>query len=471
MTEHFAMFDGAVWVQLWQVTALVIVVGIVSRFACRHRPHLAYLLWMVVLAKCLTPPILSSEWSVFSQLQQQLSFEPTRIATLPDVEAKPLVIVARTNETASLANELEATKLTVLPSQPTASEFPPIDVEDRSSRATAIPDSQHTASASVGNSASVFDLLPTEWTLANWLSRGWLIGVIAYLLYFGFRRFQCAAVLRRSQLETSNELASLCESVRKRMKLKRPVRIHVTSRGIGPAVFGLLRPVILLPQHLLESRDDAQIETILAHELQHIKRGDTLVAWFQIMVQALWWFNPLIWWMNRQIVRERERCCDDEVVSGIDGDPELYAQTLLDVLRSTHEARSVPGVPGIRPVDLTKKRLEHIMSDRRRFAQTPKSYWLLLIVLLAILIPGAAVSLSNDKPAKSDPIVLRLDSKGKVYVLGRKVAVTEIKPILEQLIKLVAITDADGNQTPPTVSIQAAADANPAHVKKLIEVC
>ncbi len=57
------------WTQLWQVTLVAMIVAIVVRLACRRRPHLAYVLWLVVLVKCLTPPLWSSPTSLFSWAQ------------------------------------------------------------------------------------------------------------------------------------------------------------------------------------------------------------------------------------------------------------------------------------------------------------------------------------------------------------------------------------------------------------------
>ena len=56
---------GMAWAQLWQVTVLIVAVGLLVRVLCRRRPHLAYVLWMVVIVKCLTPPLWSSPTGVF----------------------------------------------------------------------------------------------------------------------------------------------------------------------------------------------------------------------------------------------------------------------------------------------------------------------------------------------------------------------------------------------------------------------
>ena len=295
----------------------------------------------------------------------------------------------------------------------------------------------------------------------------WFSGVCVCTVLIVARRIACSVVLQRSRLDVDAELESQCRRVAERLGIRRRVRLLVTSRSVGPAVFGVFRPVIVLPKRVLDGRGSDQVETILAHELLHLRRGDTLVGLLQVMVQAVWWFHPLVWWANRQIVRERERCCDDEVVSSLRCEPSDYAQTLLDVLKSTRRVPAIPGVPGIRRVELTTRRLEHIMTGGRRHYRNPKLHWLLLFVRVAVFVPGAALTFSgDDKADEPQPIRLHLDADGKVLVLGRKVGPDQLKPILRQLLKLA--TDGD---TKPAVSIQADEEAKHESLVKLVDLC
>lgn len=126
------------------------------------------------------------------------------------------------------------------------------------------------------------------------------------------------------------------------------MRLVVCQRPIGPAVFSILRPVILLPQSLVTSSSADQLEPILAHELVHLRRGDTVVGLLQLLGQSLWWFHPLVWWANRKATCERERCCDEEVVAAFGFEPADYAQRLLDVLQRKHELIPLRAFPGLR---------------------------------------------------------------------------------------------------------------------------
>jgi len=95
-----------------------------------------------------------------------------------------------------------------------------------------------------------------------------------------------------------------------------------------PIVVGTIRPMILLPTSLVEQSEPRHVDAILAHELAHVKRDD--YAWQMLLkfVQALYWYNPLIWLLARSIASVRERACDEYCIHAL-GDSRRYADALL----------------------------------------------------------------------------------------------------------------------------------------------
>lgn len=106
-----------------------------------------------------------------------------------------------------------------------------------------------------------------------------------------------------------------------------------------------VRPVIIFPEHIIEKFTEPELRAILYHELAHIKRKDILTNWFQILTQILYFFNPLVWYANRQIRIEREQACDDRVLEGGKEERKSYADALLKVVEicSVRE-RDLPSV-------------------------------------------------------------------------------------------------------------------------------
>ena len=125
------------------------------------------------------------------------------------------------------------------------------------------------------------------------------------------------------------------------------LRAVVTAAAVEPGVFGIRRPVLLLPAGLEAKLSPAQLEAVLAHERCHLRRRDNLWAALHMLVEALFWYFPPVWWLGGKLVAERERACD-EAVLGAGGDREAYAGGLLAVCRFYVETplRCAAGVSG-----------------------------------------------------------------------------------------------------------------------------
>ena len=110
--------------------------------------------------------------------------------------------------------------------------------------------------------------------------------------------------------------------------LEIPVPVMSAPGLIEPGVFGILRPVLLLPECIVERLNEAQLDAILSHEFCHVRRRDNLTAAIHMAVQAIFWFHPLTWWIGSRLVDERERACDEEVLRH-GCKPNVYAEGIL----------------------------------------------------------------------------------------------------------------------------------------------
>ncbi len=118
------------------------------------------------------------------------------------------------------------------------------------------------------------------------------------------------------------------------MNLRRPVRLLESARVAVPMTVGWLKPVVLLPVGVLTGLSPRQLEAVLAHELAHIGRHDYLVNLVQSVVDVLFFYHPVTWWLSARVRQEREHCCDDVAVA-LTGNPVALAQALaaLETLR------------------------------------------------------------------------------------------------------------------------------------------
>jgi bla regulator protein blaR1 len=179
----------------------------------------------------------------------------------------------------------------------------------------------------------------------------------------------CAAVLgmwwtRWRRMRAVVRQASSCG-------IEAPIPVLSSPTLIEPGVFGILRPVLLLPEGITGRLTRDQLSAILAHELCHVRRRDNLTAAVHMAVEAIFWFHPLVWWIGSRLVHERERACDEEVVR-LGNQPQVYAESIVNVCKFYLQS-PLPCAPGVTGSDL-KKRVAAIMANRagRRLTFTRK---------------------------------------------------------------------------------------------------
>jgi len=163
---------------------------------------------------------------------------------------------------------------------------------------------------------------------ARYLVSFWLVGVLLFGfrwiggLYFTYRlRSEGAIAIPRPWQAKVQALAN-------KLGIHRSVQLLESSKVEVPLTIGHLKPIILLPVGMLAGLTPQQVESILIHELAHIRRHDFVVNLLLSALEILLFYHPVFWWISSKIQEERELCCDDIAVATC-GNPRLYARTLL----------------------------------------------------------------------------------------------------------------------------------------------
>jgi bla regulator protein blaR1 len=142
--------------------------------------------------------------------------------------------------------------------------------------------------------------------------------------------------------------------------LRFPLRLRLSTEQVEPSLHGMLRPVLVWPEQLSGRLNDEQIEAIMTHELVHARRFDNLTAALHMLVEAVFWFHPLVWWMERRLIEDREHACDEAVLE-LGNDRHTYAESILTTCKFC-VGLPLPCASGVTGADL-RRRMIYIMTQ------------------------------------------------------------------------------------------------------------
>ena len=138
-------------------------------------------------------------------------------------------------------------------------------------------------------------------------------------------------------------------------------RVRTSPLCAVPITVGFLRPVVVFPEQWRQW-PQAQLDAVLTHEGEHVRRRDSLVQWLALLNRALFWFHPAAWWLERNLRALAEEACDNEVLSR-GHDPQEYAECLLDIARSVTRSGARLNLAGMpMPGSFLPQRIRKIMA-------------------------------------------------------------------------------------------------------------
>jgi beta-lactamase regulating signal transducer with metallopeptidase domain/uncharacterized GH25 family protein len=221
------------------------------------------------------------------------------------------------------------------------------------------------------------------WT--SWAAGVWFAGV-AVMFLRTLSHLLGAGRLRREASQTEDQtILNMVDHLRRLMNITQRVRVCISDHIATPAVLGVLWPIILVPASMLSGIPADQLRATLAHELAHIRRYDYLVNLIQMFVEILFFFNPAVWWISRQIRAEREACCDRIAVT-ITGEKIVYIQTLADWVRKLRPLpATLPAFADAGPPSKILDRVKRLLTPHHRPALR-LSWPAMILTLLAAAV-------------------------------------------------------------------------------------
>ncbi|SPE29682.1 Peptidase M56, BlaR1 [Candidatus Sulfopaludibacter sp. SbA6] len=223
-----------------------------------------------------------------------------------------------------------------------------------------------------------------------WVVPFWMAGVLVFYLR-SLGGWMAVERLRRTGVcAAPGEWQERLHRLRDRLHLSTQVVLLESCLIDVPVAIGFLRPTILMPVGLLMGLSTEQVESILIHELAHIRRRDYLVNLLQKFVECVLFYHPAVWWVSGLVRAERENCCDDVVVK-LNGDARGYAAALATLEKNRWSA----GEPALAVTGGSlMKRIHRLIQqptqqpERPRRAAAPVFAVGLLVVSLGVAVGG-----------------------------------------------------------------------------------
>ena len=218
-----------------------------------------------------------------------------------------------------------------------------------------------------------------------------LSGALLILAVAALQKIRLGRLASRATTAQAPALADTYDALCRSMKLTRKPRLLISSDNQSPITFGALKPVVMLPQALVAALPLPEIRVILGHELAHNRRRDPWMAWLQVIISAVWWFNPVYWLLSRSIRGVREDCCDDMVLASGLASREVYCRTLLNAARAALENKAAirAAFAYLGKSQPLRRRFERIMSIQCiRAPKLATAGMLMMFALALVLLPG-----------------------------------------------------------------------------------
>ncbi len=298
---------------LLQVTVLILIISgldlILKKWAW---PQVRYGLWILVLVKLLIPPGWSLPSSVISHFQPHIKQAIYNRIEIPKASnTKQKFLPERT-----------------VPEQTTAH-----------SLAETLPEPENNSLSPVLAETGATPVWQT------WAMGIWFFGIVCYLaILLGKMKKLRHWHQQQKDKDIPQWFHKILVQTAQRLKLDNLPAIVFSEKAVTPAVYGMFRPVLLLPANYFDSLSESEAQHVLLHELAHLKRGDLWLHGLCLFLQILYWFNPLMLWVRKQMKHVREICCDFTVANILREKTGEYRQTLLNTARELLTEKVEPGL-------------------------------------------------------------------------------------------------------------------------------
>ena len=224
------------------------------------------------------------------------------------------------------------------------------------------------------------------------------IGLLFMMVRFSIGMFKVNSLQTKSLIEPGERLQQQFALLKSNLNISGPIRLFLSDKVNTPVMLGFLKPIILLPIATINHLNTEQVESILLHELAHIKRNDYLFNVLQTIIETILFFNPFVWFISTIIRREREHCCDDIVVATTTNPlPYAKALALLETQRIAENNLQLAATGNKKQLF---NRIKRIMEMKKNNISNGQ-FFIITLALIALTLSVALVTFTPSYAQKS----------------------------------------------------------------------
>lgn len=333
------------------VSLLFVLIAVVCSLLRNKSAHIRYLLWLLVIAKCLIPSLMTISLAILPQSSVEI---------------------------------------------PAAQETGPIDISTPVITAKAVD----VVEIPIETHLSFRDYL-AELSFTDWFALAWIVGAVVLLFVVVVRAIRTHTVLSKNRKSLSdtmqNEINGLFKDLRHKPKC------YCVDGIAQPFVWGLWTGSIYLPSDFEKKTIPSHRRQVVMHELAHITRCDPVVNLLQTVAQIIFFFHPFVWIANMIIRAEREKCCDEVAIAKLNALPADYGRAIVDTLVNEYNSTiPTPSMAIAGPIKNIESRIKTIMKPNKKFHKRPTAMVLAAVLLLAVIAVPVTVAVTEKQIRVSD---------------------------------------------------------------------
>jgi len=319
--------------------AICLILALIALIVGRtfRRPSITHLIWLLVLVKLLTPPVVT-------------------------ISAFPVPWMMAANSPAAFETDLRTVR------QDMGNAFLPGSLERE----------KDFLEDGFGAAIHWKQLLFLAWSLGSGIVFVWSLSQV-----YRFHR-----LFKKESRSGNPEICEMAAETASYMGLRKIPEIRTVSARVSPMVWWIGGKVhIVIPDVLLERMEAQELRWILAHELAHVRRRDFYIRWVEWLTCVLFWWYPVAWWARRNLRINEELCCDELVLSCLKPQPFTYGESLLKTVEILSGSKNCKPIlaSGITSGELLKRRVQILLSNKWK---APRLRW-----VQAFILPGALIVL------------------------------------------------------------------------------